>query len=157
MPPFCTRDGSRTHTSITAQGILSPQCLPFHHSSPYDKKTGLAIVAQPRSYWAENGIRTRDPHLGKVMLYHWAISAYFCPAKIKHFFYSPNTFFLFYIDDICSLPSQLHLKPKALIRNYEGLLYKVGLGKYGVRIISLLQSLRPGHCLLWQMMLLHRP
>lgn len=24
---------------------------------------------------AENGIRTRDPRLGKAMLYHWAISA----------------------------------------------------------------------------------
>ena len=31
--------------------------------------------------WAENGIRTRDPHLGKVVLYHWAISAIFL-AKV---------------------------------------------------------------------------
>ena len=26
---------------------------------------------------AEDGIRTRDPHLGKVVLYPWATSAYF--------------------------------------------------------------------------------
>jgi hypothetical protein len=27
------RDGTRTHTGITPQGILSPQCLPFHHAA----------------------------------------------------------------------------------------------------------------------------
>ena len=25
---FSTKDGNRTHTNITAQGILSPSCLP---------------------------------------------------------------------------------------------------------------------------------
>ena len=29
-----------------------------------------------KEYGAENEIRTRDPRLGKAMLYHWAISAY---------------------------------------------------------------------------------
>ncbi len=27
------RDGTRTHTPLTEQGILSPQCLPFHHAA----------------------------------------------------------------------------------------------------------------------------
>ncbi len=29
---FCTRSGTRTHTADNGQGILSPSCLPFHHS-----------------------------------------------------------------------------------------------------------------------------
>ena len=28
-----TRDGTRTHTNISVQRILSPSCLPFHHPS----------------------------------------------------------------------------------------------------------------------------
>ena len=31
---------------------------------------------------AENGARTRDPDLGKVVLYHWATSAYGDPDQI---------------------------------------------------------------------------
>lgn len=27
------RDGSRTHTPVSREGILSPQCLPFHHAA----------------------------------------------------------------------------------------------------------------------------
>lgn len=27
----CTESGTRTHTAGKGQGILSPQCLPFHH------------------------------------------------------------------------------------------------------------------------------
>ncbi len=34
---------------------------------------------------AEDGIRTRDPHLGKVMFYHWTTSA------SKNVMYSQNT------------------------------------------------------------------
>ncbi len=29
----CARSGTRTHTAGNGQGILSPSCLPFHHSS----------------------------------------------------------------------------------------------------------------------------
>jgi len=36
------RDGTRTHTPVTRQGILSPQCLPFHHAAHY--------ALQPVSY-----------------------------------------------------------------------------------------------------------
>ena len=48
------RSGTRTRTNITAQGILSPSCLPFHHLGDLR---------------AENEARTRDPNLGKVVLY----------------------------------------------------------------------------------------
>ena len=40
--------------SCNSQRILSPSCLPFHHSG---------------SLRAKNGTRTRDPNLGKVVLY----------------------------------------------------------------------------------------
>ena len=48
------RSETRTRTDISAQRILSPSCLPFHHSSDLG---------------AENETRTRDPNLGKVVLY----------------------------------------------------------------------------------------
>ena len=44
--------------SRNGQRILSPSCLPFHHSS---------ILKREKR--AENETRTRDPNLGKVMLY----------------------------------------------------------------------------------------
>ena len=37
---------------------------------------------RPGIYGAENEARTRDPHLGKVVLYHWAISADPCPGAL---------------------------------------------------------------------------
>ena len=40
------------------RGILSPLCLPFHHP-------GFFI-----QFGAGNEVRTRDPDLGKVVLYH---------------------------------------------------------------------------------------
>ena len=50
-------DRNRTGTVITHRRILSPVRLP---------------VPPPRRYsiQAEDGVRTRDPHLGKVMFYH---------------------------------------------------------------------------------------
>ena len=49
-------DRNRTGTVITHRRILSPVRLP---------------VPPPRhNVRAEDGIRTRDPHLGKVMFYH---------------------------------------------------------------------------------------
>ena len=47
--------------SRNGQRILSPSCLPFHHSSILSKR-------------AENETRTRDPNLGKVMLYQLSYS-----------------------------------------------------------------------------------
>ena len=35
---FCARSGTRTRTGFSAQGILSPSCLPFHHSSSVEWK-----------------------------------------------------------------------------------------------------------------------
>ena len=46
---FCASDETRTRTGITAQGILSPSCLPFHHQgddvSCKDKKNLRDIAA----------------------------------------------------------------------------------------------------------------
>ena len=51
----CSKRDSNPH-SCNSQGILSPSCLPFHHSSRPTRG-------------AENETRTRDPDLGKVVLY----------------------------------------------------------------------------------------
>ena len=49
-------DRNRTGTEITLRRILSPVRLP---------------VPPPRlELKAEDGVRTRDPHLGKVVFYH---------------------------------------------------------------------------------------
>jgi hypothetical protein len=47
---------NRTGTVVTYRRILSPVRLPV---PPPRQKSG-----------AEDGIRTRDPHLGKVVFYH---------------------------------------------------------------------------------------
>lgn len=56
---FCNNNGAedrnRTGTVVTYRRILSPVRLP---------------VPPPRPPQANDGIRTRDPHLGKVMFYH---------------------------------------------------------------------------------------
>ena len=51
------------------QRILSPSCLPFHHpgSSSFEKKPRLYCEASFSR--AKDETRTRDPNLGKVMLY----------------------------------------------------------------------------------------
>ena len=56
--------------SCNSQRILSPSCLPFHQSG---------------SLRAKNGTRTRDPNLGKVVLYQLS---YFrnCECKDKMLF-----------------------------------------------------------------------
>ena len=51
-----TEDRNRTGTVVTYRRILSPVRLPV---PPPRQKSG-----------AEDGIRTRDPHLGKVVFYH---------------------------------------------------------------------------------------
>ena len=57
--------------SRNGQRILSPSCLPFHHSSILSKR-------------AENETRTRDPNLGKVMLYQLSYFRVFSTgAKIR--------------------------------------------------------------------------
>jgi hypothetical protein len=60
--------------SCNSQGILSPSCLPIPPSEHHFKEER-----------AENGTRTRDPDLGKVVLYQLS---YFrkCGAKIIRFF-----------------------------------------------------------------------
>lgn len=70
--------------SRNGQRILSPSCLPFHHSS---------ILKREKR--AENETRTRDPNLGKVMLYQLS---YFrirrTGAKINSFPVSAKFFFI---------------------------------------------------------------
>ena len=48
-------DRNRTGTIVSNRRILSPVRLP---------------VPPPRLPQANDGVRTRDPHLGKVMFYH---------------------------------------------------------------------------------------
>ena len=60
--------------SRNGQRILSPSCLPFHHSSILSKR-------------AENETRTRDPNLGKVMLYQLSyFRVLFDGCKDKEFY-----------------------------------------------------------------------
>ena len=71
--------------SRNGQRILSPSCLPFHHSSILSKR-------------AENETRTRDPNLGKVMLYQLSYFRIFsfAVAKVDIFLKPaniPRTFF----------------------------------------------------------------
>ena len=93
--------------SRNGQRILSPSCLPFHHSS---------ILKREKR--AENETRTRDPNLGKVMLYQLSYFRIFSTgAKIRSFlvsaklsikkvwqkiFYRPNNAF-----SACSIPQKL--------------------------------------------------
>ena len=93
--------------SRNGQRILSPSCLPFHHSS---------ILKREKR--AENETRTRDPNLGKVMLYQLSYFRIFSTgAKIMSFlvsaklsikkvwqkiFYCPNNAF-----SACSIPQKL--------------------------------------------------
>ena len=64
-----------------SQRILSPSCLPFHHSSILSKR-------------AENETRTRDPNLGKVMLYQLSYFRRFLEngCKDKQFLRYSQTF-----------------------------------------------------------------
>ncbi len=66
--------------SCNSQRILSPSCLPFHHSSNISKR-------------AKDGTRTRDPNLGKVMLYQLSYFRIFSTgAKISSFQISAKFF-----------------------------------------------------------------
>ena len=67
--------------SRNGQRILSPSCLPFHHSSILSKR-------------AENETRTRDPNLGKVMLYQLSYFRRFLEngCKDKQFLRYSQTF-----------------------------------------------------------------
>ena len=62
----CTPDGSWTHTRITANGILSPACLPIPPPGfveNFERKTGL----EPAT-----------PTLARLCSTKWATSAYVC-------------------------------------------------------------------------------
>ena len=84
-------------TRPCGQGILSPSCLPFHHQSAFS--AGLT-----GDLGAENETRTRDPDLGKVVLYQLSyfrilfvtISSASLPlkagAKVQTFFHSAKLF-----------------------------------------------------------------
>ena len=77
--------------SRNGQRILSPSCLPFHHSSILSKR-------------AENETRTRDPNLGKVMLYQLSYFRIFsfAVAKVGIFRKHANILPTFFTE-ICSL------------------------------------------------------
>ena len=69
--------------SRNGQRILSPSCLPFHHSS---------ILKRERR--AENETRTRDPNLGKVMLYQLSYFRIWRTGAKINSFPVPAKFFL---------------------------------------------------------------
>ena len=46
-------------------------------SQPAWKAGALPLSYTRKIFGAEDGIRTRDPRLGKAILYHWATSAFF--------------------------------------------------------------------------------
>ena len=79
--------------SRNGQRILSPSCLPFHHSS---------ILKREKR--AENETRTRDPNLGKVMLYQLSYFRIFsfAVAKVGIFRNSANILHIFFTR-ICTL------------------------------------------------------
>ena len=62
-----TQSRTWTGTAIFCRGILSPLCLPI----PPSGQIKWILIRSG----ADNESRTRDPNLGKVVLYHWAISA----------------------------------------------------------------------------------
>jgi hypothetical protein len=76
--------------NCNSQGILSPSCLPIPPSEQHG---------------AENETRTRDPDLGKVVLYQLS---YFrnCDAKISRFFDTNKTFLYFFINNYSINESQ---------------------------------------------------
>ena len=69
--------------SRNGQGILSPSCLPI---PPFE---------HPRRERAENETRTRDPNLGKVMLYQLSYFRRFLEngCKDKQFLRYSQTFY----------------------------------------------------------------
>ena len=85
MVSGCSGRGSNPH-GILSQGILSPSRLPV--SPPERKKDETARIRlhrghpplagrttpTPRGNEAGNGTRTRDPNLGKVVLYQLSYS-----------------------------------------------------------------------------------
>ena len=79
--------------SRNGQRILSPSCLPFHHSSILSKR-------------AENETRTRDPNLGKVMLYQLSYFRIFsfAVAKVGIFRKPANILHTFFHRNLCTLP-----------------------------------------------------
>ena len=79
--------------SRNGQRILSPSCLPFHHSS---------ILKREKR--AENETRTRDPNLGKVMLYQLSYFRIFSFAVAKvGIFRKPANILHTFFTEICSL------------------------------------------------------
>ena len=50
--------------------VLQTSALPLGYAAIYSRLNNFIKIG------AEDGIRTRDPHLGKVMFYHWTTSAY---------------------------------------------------------------------------------
>ena len=74
-PLICTGGRTRTATSITTQGILSPSCLPFHHTgqcfTPSCQRTFLSLF-----YYVK--IRNKfDSH----KLYFQTLQSFFCGGR----------------------------------------------------------------------------
>ena len=113
--------------SRNGQRILSPSCLPFHHPggkqkniNPYTEKSGISRFFNLR---AENGTRTRDPNLGKVVLYQlsyfrkflWNLRD-FCYVRYKNFLKKTNFICFKLFNQIVKLKWTLF---DILIKNFE--------------------------------------
>ena len=61
-----TESRNRTGTETTLRRILSPVRLPI----PPPRLKNTYLINKYLNVEAENGVRTRDPHLGKVVFYH---------------------------------------------------------------------------------------
>ena len=96
-----TRSGTWTRTAITGQRILSPSCLPFHHSGILygERKTRLELATLT---------------LARLCSTNWAISAFgFNGCKDKYFSFISQILhpFSFYLSNnersASSIPSKL--------------------------------------------------
>ena len=96
--PSGARSGNRTRTGITAHRILSPACLPIPPSGQVvaEKWAQVTCEKKPcrsgRAFGAGNETRTRDPQLGKLMLYQLSYSRILKRCKYRVFNFFTATF-----------------------------------------------------------------
>ncbi len=64
-----TRGGNRTRTTFKGHRILSPACLPVPPPEQVRNLFKLKSLPAGKGFGAKDEIRTRDPNLGKVVLY----------------------------------------------------------------------------------------
>ena len=79
-----TRGGNRTRTTCKGHRILSPACLPVPPPEPIKKNS----LFRELFFRAKDEVRTRDPDLGKVVLYqlsYFRLVSLFVDCKYRVF------------------------------------------------------------------------